>query len=57
MGKLIKAPEALYNEKDALLIIVSSYYKEIIEQIKEQGLCAEDRIVNIYDYEKYGIWS
>ena len=57
MGKLIKAPEALYNEKDALLIIVSSYYKEIIEQIKEQGLCAEDRIVNIYYYEKYWIWS
>lgn len=57
MGKLIKAPEALLNETDALLVIVSSYYKEIIEQIRKQNLCTEDRIINIYDYEKNGIWG
>jgi len=57
MGKLIKPPEALRNETDALLIIVSSYYKEIVEQIKKQNLCTEDRIINIYDYEKNGIWN
>lgn len=57
MGKLIKAPEALLNETDALLVIVSSYHKEIIEQIRKQNLCTEDRIINIYDYEKNGIWS
>lgn len=55
MGRLIKDPEALRSEKDALLIIASSYYEEIIEQIKKQNLCTEDRIINIYDYKRYGI--
>lgn len=57
MGRVIKSPEALLDEKDAILIIVSSYYKEIMKQIKEQNLCTDNRIVNIYDYEIYGIWS
>lgn len=57
MGKLIKAPDALLNDTEALLIIASSYYKEIIEQIRKQNLCTEDRIINIYDYERNGIWS
>lgn len=55
MGRLIKDPEALRSERDALLIIASSYYEEIIEQIKKQNLCTEDRIINIYDYRRYGI--
>lgn len=57
MGRSIKAPQVLCDETEALLIIVSSYYKEIIEQIRKQNLCTEDRIINIYDYEKNGIWS
>lgn len=57
MGKIIKSPETLLNESDTLVVIVSSYYQEIIEQIKEQNLCTQDRIINIYDYEKYGIWD
>ena len=57
MGKIVKAPESLLDEKNAILIIVSSYYEEIMKQIKEQNLCTYNRIVNIYDYEKYGIWS
>ena len=52
MGKLIKSPEAIRSEEDALIIIASSYYKEILEQIKEQGLCSYDKIINIYDYER-----
>ncbi len=57
MGKIIKSPGTLLNESDTLVVIVSSYYQEIIEQIKEQNLCTQDRIINIYDYEKYGIWD
>lgn len=57
MDKPIKHPKALLKETDALLIIVSSYYKEILIQIREQRLCPEDRIINIYDYERYGIWN
>ena len=52
LGKLIKSPEAIRSEEDALIIIASSYYKEILEQIKEQGLCSYDKIINIYDYER-----
>lgn len=57
MGKMVKAPEALLAEPDARVVIVSCYYREIIAQIREQGLCTDDRIVNVYDYEKYGIWN
>lgn len=57
MGKMVKAPDALLAEPDALVVIVSSYYREIIAQIREQGLCTNDRIINVYDYEKYGIWT
>lgn len=49
MGRVIKAPEAI-REEDCMVVIASSYYKEIIEQIREQKLCTDDRIVNIYDY-------
>ena len=54
MGKIVKAPESLLDEKNAILIIVSSYYEEIMKQIKEQNLCTYNRIVNIYDYENMG---
>lgn len=57
MGKVIKSPRMLLDEPDTLVVIVSSYYQEIIEQIIEQNLCNEDRIINIYDYENYGIWD
>lgn len=57
MGKMVKAPEALLAEPDALVVIVSCYYREIVAQIREQGLCTDDRIVNVYDYENYGIWN
>ncbi len=52
MGKQIKNPKALYKEKDALVIPASGYYKEIIRMIKEQKLCAESQILNIFDFEK-----
>ena len=57
MGKMVKAPDALLAEPDALVVIVSSYFREIVAQIREQGLCTDDRIINVYDYEKYGIWN
>mgnify|MGYP001049058666 CR=1 FL=1 len=52
MGRLIKCPIALKDESDALLVIASSYYKEIIMQIIMQELCPVNRIINIYDYER-----
>lgn len=55
MGRLIKNPIVLKDEPDALIIIASSYYKEIIMQIRKQELCSINRIINIYDYERDGI--
>lgn len=55
MGKHIKAPEVIRNEKDAILVIASIYTREILEQITEQRLCTKDRIINIYDYERFGM--
>ena len=52
MGKPIEHPKKILEEKEALVIIASSYYEEIIRQIIDQGLCAKERIINIYDYEK-----
>lgn len=52
MGRLIKGPESIKSAEDCCVVIASSYYKEIIEQIREQKLCKDDRIVNLYDYKE-----
>lgn len=53
MGREIKAPAAIRDNRDCLVIIANSYYNEIIEQIKSEALCDEDRIINIYDYKEH----
>ncbi|MCM1236703.1 MAG: hypothetical protein NC489_42045, partial [Ruminococcus flavefaciens] len=55
MGKPIKSPETIKEEQDALIFIASSYYVDILRQIKEEKLCTDDRIINIYSYEKFNI--
>lgn len=55
MGKIIKAPEVIREEKDAFVVIASIYYKEIIKQIRMQKLCTDDRIINIYDYKEHWV--
>ena len=52
MGRLVKDPESIRSEKDCLVVIASSYYKEIIEQIREQELCEDGKVVNVYDYKE-----
>lgn len=52
MGRPVKEPESIQNVENCLVIIASSYYREIIEQIREQKLCEDDRIVNVYDYKE-----
>lgn len=52
MGKLIKSPYEISKEEDSIVVIASSFYKEIIEQIREQEICQDNRIVNIYDYRE-----
>ena len=52
MERVIKSPTSLKEEKDALVIIASSYYKDIIMQIRKEKLVPEKRIINIYDYER-----
>ena len=52
MGRLVKKPECIRDAQDCLVVIASSYYMEIIEQIREQKLCEDDRIVNIYDFKE-----
>ena len=55
MGKQIKAPASIREEKGAILVIATIYTKEVLEQIREQKLCTEDRIINIFDYERFGM--
>ncbi|MDE6620067.1 MAG: glycosyltransferase [Lachnospiraceae bacterium] len=52
MGKIVQSPDVIQGRTDAFVVIASSYDKEIIKQIREQGLCPIDRIINIYDYER-----
>lgn len=52
MGKPVKAPCEIKKEKDYIVIIASSYYKEIIGQIEKEELCSNDMIVNIYDFRE-----
>ena len=52
MGRPVKEPESIRDAENFLVIIASSYYKEIIEQIREQKLCEDDKIVNVYDYKE-----
>lgn len=53
MGREIKAPDAIRENQDCLVIIANSYYNEIMEQIKRDELCEEDRIINVYDYKEH----
>lgn len=55
MGKPIKSPDVIKEEQNALILIASTYYKDILRQIKEEELCTDDRIINIYSYEKFSI--
>lgn len=52
MGRPVEKPECIRDAQDCLVVVASSYYKEIIEQIREQKLCEDDSIVNVYDYKE-----
>ncbi len=52
MEKPVKSPCEIKKEKDSIVIIASSYYKEIIKQIEEEGLCTNDMVLNIYDFRE-----
>lgn len=47
----IISPDDVKNYKEAVVLIASGYYAEIIQQIRENGLCEEEQILNLYDYE------
>ena len=53
MEREIKAPDAIRENPECLVIIANSYNNQIIEQIKSEELCEEDRIINIYDYKEH----
>lgn len=50
LGRKIIAPYEIKDYKDAIVIPASGYYKEIIQQIRDEALCSDDRILNLYDY-------
>lgn len=53
MEREIKAPDAIRENPECLVIIANSYNNQIIEQIMSEELCEEDRIINIYDYKEH----
>lgn len=57
MGREVNPPNMIREQKDALVVIASSWYKEIIKQIHDEKLCEDDRIVNLYDYKENWIES
>lgn len=53
-GKPIKLPVSLMEaEYPRYVVICSSYWKEIEEQINCEGLCSCKEVINLYMYDKY----
>lgn len=52
-GKSVFAPDALNKIRNKYIVIVSSYYIEILVQIKREELCEQEDIVNLFWYDKY----
>lgn len=50
LGKLVKSPDDIRQIKSKYILIASSYYKEIIKYIRENNICEDKEIINIFDY-------
>lgn len=53
LGKEIIAPEDIKKLENKYVIIMSSYYKEILERIEREGLCRLEDVVNLFWYDRY----
>lgn len=52
-GNKIYAADDVKIENDRILIICSSYYKDIIEYIKEKNICQMNQVINLFAYDLY----
>lgn len=52
-GKNVITPEQLSKTGNKYVVIMSSYYEEILKKIEQERICEQEEVVNLFWYNKY----